>query len=147
MKVYEQLASQALALIAQLYAVESSSRERQLDVQQQLLQRQAHSVPVLDRIEALLLANIHGVLPGSLLGQALHYLSSQWPKLQRYVTNGGYPIDNNACENSIRPFVIGRRNWLFSDTVAGPTPAPTCIRYFRPVRSTASMAIDICVRC
>ena len=115
----EQLASQALALIAQLYAVESSSRERQLDVQQQLLQRQAHSVPVLDRIEALLLANIHGVLPGSLLGQALHYLSSQWPKLQRYVTNGGYPIDNNACENSIRPFVIGRRNWLFSDTVAG----------------------------
>ena len=115
----EQLASQFLALIAQLYAVESSSRERQLDVQQQLLQRQAHSVPVLDRIEALLLANIHGVLPGSLLGQALHYLSSQWPKLQRYVTNGGYPIDNNACENSIRPFVIGRRNWLFSDTVAG----------------------------
>jgi transposase len=115
----EQLASQFLALIAQLYAVESSSRERQLDVQQQLLQRQAHSVPVLDRIEALLLANIHGVLPGSLLGQALHYLSSQWPKLQRYVTNGDYPIDNNACENSIRPFVIGRRNWLFSDTVAG----------------------------
>jgi transposase len=84
-----------------------------------LLQRQAHSVPVLDRIEALLLANIHGVLPGSLLGQALHYLSSQWPKLVRYVTNGDYPIDNNACENSIRPFVIGRRNWLFSDTVAG----------------------------
>jgi transposase len=115
----EQLASQFLALIAQLYAVESSSRERQLDVQQQLLQRQAHSVPVLDRIEALLLANIHGVLPGSLLGQALHYLSSQWPKLVRYVTNGDYPIDNNACENSIRPFVIGRRNWLFSDTVAG----------------------------
>jgi transposase len=115
----EQLASQFLALIAQLYAVESSSRERQLDAQELLLQRQAHSVPVLDRIEALLLANIHGVLPGSLLGQALHYLSSQWPKLVRYVTNGDYPIDNNACENSIRPFVIGRRNWLFSDTVAG----------------------------
>ena len=37
----------------------------------------------------------------------------------RYVTNGDYPIDNNACESSIRPFVIGRRNWLFSDTVAG----------------------------
>ena len=33
--------------------------------------------------------------------------------------NGSYPIDNNACENSIRPFVVGRRNWLFSDTVAG----------------------------
>ena len=33
--------------------------------------------------------------------------------------NGSYPIDNNPCENSIRPFVVGRRNWLFSDTVAG----------------------------
>ena len=33
--------------------------------------------------------------------------------------DGSYPIDNNACENSIRPFVVGRRNWLFADTVAG----------------------------
>ncbi len=115
----EQLTSQFLALIAQLYAVESRARERQLDAQELLLQRQTHSVAVLNQIEALLLVNIHAVLPGSLLGQALHYLSSQWPKLVRYVTNGDYPIDNNACENSIRPFVIGRRNWLFSDTVAG----------------------------
>ena len=59
------------------------------------------------------------MLPGSLLGKALHYLSAQWSKLKLYVTAGEYPIDNNACENSIRPFVIGRKNWLFSDTVAG----------------------------
>jgi len=37
----------------------------------------------------------------------------------RYVDDGRYPIDNNACENAIRPFVVGRRNWLFADTVAG----------------------------
>ena len=59
------------------------------------------------------------MLPGSLLGKALHYLSSQWVKLKRFVEDGSYPIDNNPCENSIRPFVIGRRNWLFADTVAG----------------------------
>ena len=59
------------------------------------------------------------MLPGSLLGKSLHYLSSQWVKLERFVTSGHYPIDNNGCENSIRPFVIGRRNWLFADTVAG----------------------------
>ena len=53
------------------------------------------------------------------LGKALHYLSSQWVKLERFVTSGHYPIDNNGCENSIRPFVVGRRNWLFADTVAG----------------------------
>ena len=59
------------------------------------------------------------MLPGSLLGKALHYLTAQWPKLVRYVDDGRYPIDNNACENAIRPFVVGRRNWLFADTVAG----------------------------
>ena len=52
-------------------------------------------------------------------GKALHYMSAQWPKLSRYVKDGRYPIDNNPCENSIRPFVVRRRNWLFSDTVAG----------------------------
>ena len=40
-------------------------------------------------------------------------------KLSVYVEDGHHPIDNNACENSIRPFVVGRKNWLFSDTVAG----------------------------
>ena len=67
----------------------------------------------------MLLKHLHTVVPGSLLGKALHYLSAQWPKLKRYVENGVWPIDNNLCENAIRPFVIGRRNWLFADTVAG----------------------------
>jgi transposase len=115
----DQLAAQFIALIGQLYAVEAKAREDELDAKGLLEQRQLHSVPVLQKIEALLLANLHAVLPGSLLGRALHYLSSQWLKLTLYVTNGTYPIDNNACENSIRPFVIGRRNWLFADTVAG----------------------------
>ena len=74
---------------------------------------------MLEQIEALALQHLHGVLPGSLLGKALHYLTAQWPKLVRYVDDGRYPIDNNACENAIRPFVVGRRNWLFADTVGG----------------------------
>jgi transposase len=67
----------------------------------------------------MLLAHLHAVVPNSLLGKALHYLSAQWPKLTRYVENGAWPIDNNLAENAIRPFVVGRRNWLFADTVAG----------------------------
>jgi transposase len=74
---------------------------------------------VLQRIEALLLNHLHAVVPGSLLGKALHYLSAQWPKLSRYIENGAWPVDNNLAENAIRPFVVGRRNWLFADTVAG----------------------------
>ena len=118
-RTVDKLAAQFIALIGQLYAVEAKARERGLDASALLEQRQLHSAPVLQRIEALLLANIHAVLPGSLLGKALHYMSGQWSKLSLYVTAGEYPIDNNACENSIRPFVIGRKNWLFSDTVAG----------------------------
>ena len=96
--------------------MESRVREHRLTSQELLAQQ--HSVPVLGQIKALLLVNLHAVPPGSLLGKALHYLASQWPKLALYVTDGTYPIDNNACENSIRPFCIRRRNWLFSDTVA-----------------------------
>ena len=113
----EQLATQFIAAIGELYAVESRARDLDAPARQTL--RAEHSRPVLQRIEAMLLTHLHAVVPGSLLGKALHYLSAQWPKLTRYVENGAWPIDNNLCENAIRPFVVGRRNWLFADTVAG----------------------------
>ncbi len=112
-------ASQFLALIARLYAVESHAQDNSLSASERLRYRQQHSVAVLGHIQTLLLAHLHSVVPGSALGKALHYMSAQWPKLSRYVEDGSYPIDNNAAENSIRPFVVGRKNWLFSDTVAG----------------------------
>ena len=115
----EQPAAQFIELIAKLYAVESRAQKLEMDAQQRLHQRQEHSAPVIKAIETLLLTHLHAVVPGSALGKALHYFSSQWPKLVRYIEDGCYPIDNNPCENSIRPFVVGRKGWLFSDTVAG----------------------------
>jgi hypothetical protein len=53
------------------------------------------------------------------LGKAIGYLASNWNKLERYVEEGYLPIDNNPAERAIRPFVIGRKNWLFSDTPKG----------------------------
>src|SRR5690606_4931007 len=114
----DQLPARFILLIGKLYRAEARARDRQYDVRRLHRLRQKYSFKVIGNIETLLLQHLHGVLPGSLLGKALHYLSSQWSKLVRYVDDGTYPIDNNACENSIRPFVIGRRNWLFSDTVA-----------------------------
>jgi transposase len=61
------------------------------------------------------------VPPSTLTGKALTYLHNQWPKLIGYLDDGRLEIDNNACERAIRPFVIGRRNWLFADTPAGAT--------------------------
>ena len=113
----ESLATQFIAAISELYAIEAKAKD--LSVEQRGQQRQQLSKPVLLKIEGLLLQHLHAVTPGSLLGKALHYLSSQWPKLIRFIDNGAWPIDNNLCENAVRPFVVGRRNWLFCDTVAG----------------------------
>jgi len=54
-------------------------------------------------------------------GKAIGYLASNWNKLERYAEEGYLPIDNNPAERAIRPFVIGRKNWLFSDTPKGAT--------------------------
>ena len=113
----EQLATQFIAAIGDLYVIEAKAKA--LSTEQRAQMRQQLSQPVLVKIEGLLVQHLHTVVPGSLLGKALHYLSSQWPKLTRFVENGAWPIDNNRCENAIRPFVVGRRNWLFCDTVAG----------------------------
>ena len=52
-------------------------------------------------------------------GKALNYLHNEWDKLVRYLDDGRLEIDNNAAENAIRPFVLGRKNWLFSASVKG----------------------------
>ena len=52
------------------------------------------------------------VPPKMALGKALYYLTNQWPRLIGYLEDGRYPIDNNPVENVIRPFTLGRKNWL-----------------------------------
>ena len=57
--------------------------------------------------------------PTSATGKALNYLHREWSKLICYHDDGRLEIDNNGAENAIRPFVVGRKNWLFSDSVKG----------------------------
>ncbi len=113
----DQLPTRFVKLIAKLYAAEARSAEWKAGRRRRL--RERYSVRILDLIEKLLLEHHDTVVPGSLLGKALYYLRGQWPKLIRYVENGDWPISNNPCENAIRPFVVGRRGWMFSDTVDG----------------------------
>ena len=121
----EHPATQMLRLISELYAVEKDAREQAQDKKGEqrhaiiLQARRAHSVAIIDRIQAHLLAHLHSTAPQPPLGKALHYLHGQWPKLIRFLDDGRYPLDNNLAENAIRPFVIGRKNWLFSDSVHG----------------------------
>ncbi|MFT5098752.1 MAG: transposase, partial [Planctomycetaceae bacterium] len=57
--------------------------------------------------------------PKSATGRAVNYALEYWPELNPFIQNGDWPIDNNPAENAIRPFVIGRKNWLFSDSQRG----------------------------
>lgn len=107
----------ALGFIRHLYAIEH--RIREAPPAERLTARHADSVPVLHDLRAWLVETLPKVLPGSPLGKALGYLDRHWDGLVRYCDDGRLEIDNNRCENAIRPFVTGRKNWLFSETVKG----------------------------
>jgi len=57
--------------------------------------------------------------PKGLLGKTVVYTLEGWEQLTLFMNHGFLPLDNNLAENAIRPFVVGRKNWLFCDTVAG----------------------------
>lgn len=113
------LATRFIKLIGRLFAAEARTETWEAERRQRL--RRRYSVRVLNAIHALALEQSPGVVPKSLLGKGLTYLREQWPKLIRYVENGSWPVSNNPGENSIRPFCVGRRSWLFADTVNGAT--------------------------
>lgn len=75
--------------------------------------------PVLDALLAWANELRPQTAPKSLLGRALHYLAEQWPYLLRYLEDGRLEFSNNRAERSIKPFVMGRKNWLFANTPAG----------------------------
>lgn len=112
-----QLTSRFVRLIGKLYRAEALAKD--WTPAHRLRLRSRYSAAVVREIERLLLMHLHSVAPSSLLGEALHYLHGQWPKLVRFLQNGTWPLDSNPVENAIRPFVVGRRSWLFADTVGG----------------------------
>ena len=109
----------ALKYISKLYKIEKEAREQKLSSDYLYEQRQSLAVPILDEFKKWLDARVEKVPPKSLLGKAIHYTLSQWHRLIQYTTDGIIRPDNNLVENAIRPFVVGRKNWLFSDTVHG----------------------------
>ncbi|MGH7746088.1 MAG: IS66 family transposase [Steroidobacteraceae bacterium] len=114
-------AKSALDFIRELYLIERTlwDREHPVTSAQRLEVRSQRSAPIMQRFFAWLEALSSQVLPESRLGKAVHYTLGQWPKLTVFLFHGEVPIDNNRCENAIRPFVLGRKGWLFSDTVHG----------------------------
>jgi len=113
------LARQGLRRINTLYEIErsyaSASREERTRLRAEKLG------PKIEELREWTLASIDRVSPESLTGKAIGYLDKQWPKLVRVLEDERIPLDTNAVERAIRPFVIGRRNWMFADTPGGAT--------------------------
>ena len=113
------LAPDALKIIRKLYAVEKLARDAKMTTEQRHNLRQEKAKPIWDELRAWLDKNIGAAPPQTYTGKAINYLAADWPRLIRYLDDGRVEISNVLCENAIRPFVIGRKNWLFSDTPAG----------------------------
>jgi len=103
-----------LAAIQKLYQVEREAREANLSFTDRYQLRQEKSVPILVDIKEWLYQNSTKVLPASLIGKAINYTVGMWPRLERYITDGRFEIDNNLIENAIRPIALGRKNYLFA---------------------------------
>ncbi len=110
-------ADQALSWIQQLYRIERDGTALKAEQRHQLRQQQA--LPILEKLRKWLDKSLLTVPPKTALGKALRYCSEQWPYLTGYLENSIYPIDNNPVENAIRPFAVGRKNWLFANSEAG----------------------------
>jgi transposase len=110
-------AEAGLRFIQKLYEIERSVKDA--TPEERLRMRQEQSLPVVASLRRWLDGALETVVPRSLTGEALAYLDGQWPKLVRVFDTGQVPLDTNAVENAIRPFALGRKNWMFADTVRG----------------------------
>ena len=124
-------AALALALIKKLYNVEREIKDlteahADFTAEQIKAYRQTHSLPILNDIKAFLDTNVSKVPKDGLTGKAIHYMLNQWEKLTVYCTCGELRISNILAENAIRPFVVGRKAWLFADTPQGAKASAVC---------------------
>ena len=113
------LAPEALLIIRKLYAVEKLARDKNMTPEQRHTLRAEKAKPIWDELRVWLDKNLGATPPQSLTGKAINYLAADWPRLVRYLEDGRVEISNVHVENAIRPFVVGRKAWLFSDTPAG----------------------------
>ena len=118
-----QSAEEGLKYIRKLYEIENKLRDevknKKKTESEFLVERKAQTDPILDSFKTWLNKRANEVLPSALLGKAVAYTLKQWDKLVRYLESPYLTPDNNTSENAIRPFVCGRKNWLFNKSPKG----------------------------
>jgi len=136
-------ADTAIEYIRQIYAIESEADVKELNIVERYQLRQKKSVPLLIQFRKWLEDISPKAPPQSLLGKAITYTLNQWERLERYTLDGLLRPDNNLAENAIRPFVVGRKNWLFAGHPRGAGASATIYshRYLRYLFERLPMAV------
>jgi transposase len=137
----DRMAAQLVARADELFGIDAEARNASMDLTSRHALRQERSRPLLELIRRELDVARNAVLPSSALGKAVHYARSLWPKLTRFLDHPEVELSNNLAENSMRPVVLGRKNWIHvGSEQAGPRVAAilsvfeSCRRLKIPVR-------------
>jgi transposase len=124
------LSKEGLAWIRNMYDIERQLRDElnagRITADEFVRKRKSRAKPLLDGFKRWLERKLPETPPESLIGKALRYSLTNWKKLIRYLEAWHITPDNNAVENAIRPFVVGRKNWLFANTPRGAS-ASACL--------------------
>lgn len=122
-----------------LYKLETLLKDTHPDTIKEV--RQEKAKPILEKLKIYLDEKTKVVPPQSKVGEAIKYTLKRWDYLVTYLKDGRYEIDNNRTERAIKPFVIGRKNWLFSNSVSG---AHTSARLFSLIETAKANHIEPC---
>jgi len=128
-------AHEALGRIAKIYRIERDLRAQKLSPAEFLQERKQQVLPILEDFRRWLEVKVSQVAPSVLLGQAVKYARTEWPKLLRYLDSPYLTPDTNFVENFIRPFCVGRRNWLFSGSPRGAHASATLYSLIQTARA------------
>jgi transposase len=112
-------AEEGIKHIRKLYLLEDKVRSENLTEEAFVKKRKEDAEPILKQFHSWLLKRADEVPPKNLMGIAINYSLNQWEKMIAYLESYHLTPDNNACENAIRPFVIGRKNWLMAGSPEG----------------------------
>ena len=119
-----ELAREALAWIGQLYALDRTAKERQLEIDEVAALRREHAPAILAGFKQWLDVRQTQVLPAGAIGKAIRYVQGRWEALCRFVEDGRFELDNNRAERALRAIAVGRKNWMqFGNERGGETAA------------------------
>jgi hypothetical protein len=138
-------ANWALNHIQKLYRIETRIKGK--SAQQKYQIRQTESLPLLNQYKAWLDKSILQVPSKTALGKALGYSLNQWQKLLRYVDDGSLAIYNNRPERAIKPFVLGRKNWLFSHNKKGANASAILYSIIETEKANGLTPFDYILHC